>query len=91
MKKSLIVILVLISLSVVSQVKEKPVRLYRLEYSEISWASKVQILMNVQEIMRKSTLPANVVAQWTDSVQSIIADIQKQVGQQMAADTTKKK
>lgn len=63
---------------------------YHVTLSPEDWQSRVNILENAKAIMDKSTLPANVVSSWKDSVskfeQEIIAQVQKQM-----ADTVKAK
>lgn len=90
MKQTLIAVLILITIAAFSQVVQPPKK-YKLEYTEQEWSSKLQSLQAALEIMRKSTLPSNTVAQWSDSVMVLMQDIQKQVGGQLAADTTSKK
>jgi hypothetical protein len=63
----------------------------KLEYTQSQWAIKIQTLQNVQEIMRKSTYPANIVDRLQDSVQVLINEISAQVGPQIKDTTAQKK
>lgn len=63
---------------------------YHVTLTPDEWQMRLQFLDNAKQIMAKSTLPSNVVSQWSDSLtkfqQEIVAQVQKQM-----ADTTHKK
>lgn len=64
---------------------------YSISYTEQEWGMKLNMLESAKEIMRSSTLPGNVIANWQDSLSLFQRDIQKQVGGQIAQDTVKTK
>ena len=64
---------------------------YSISYTEQEWGRKLNMLESAKEIMRSSTLPGNVIANWQDSLSLFQRDIQKQVGGQIAQDTVKTK
>lgn len=70
--------------------QEQPKK-YKVEYTQTEWQSKLQWMQICQEIMRKSSLPGNVISQYQDSLSVFIQDTYKQLQTQIAADTTKPK
>lgn len=64
---------------------------YHVTFTPDEWQMRLQFLDNAKQIMSKSTLPANVVSQWSDSLTKFETEIAAQVQKQMAADTLHKK
>ena len=64
---------------------------YHVTFTPDEWQMRLQFLDNAKQIMSKSTLPANVVSQWSDSLTKFEAEIAAQVQKQMSADTLHKK
>lgn len=56
---------------------------YSVKLTQQEWGSRLQTIQNAKLIMRQSSLPANVVANWSDSLDVMAGDIQKQVGAEM--------
>lgn len=54
--------------------------------TQTEWGNRLQTLQNTKEIMRKSTLPGNIISAWSDSVDVMIKDVNEQVGAQLQAE-----
>jgi hypothetical protein len=93
MKKSFLAIGVLIAASAFTYNLKHitPGHKYTMTLTVEDWQSKIQYLETAKQIMAKSTLPANVVSQWSDSLSKFEQEISAQIGSQVAADTVKKK
>lgn len=63
---------------------------YHVTLTPDEWEMRLQFLDNAKQIMAKSTVPSNVVSQWSDSLTKFQQEIVVQVQKQMA-DTTHKK
>jgi len=63
---------------------------YHVTFTAEQWQSHLQMLDNAKAIMDKSTLPANVVSQWKDSITVFQQELIAQVQKQMKVDSTKK-
>lgn len=75
--------------------RNQPTKTYSVTLTTDQWQSRLQTINASKEIMRKSTLPGNVISQYSDSLDVISRDIQEQVGAQIQreqkADSTKSK
>lgn len=65
------------------------VKTYPVSLTQSEWGSRLQTIQNAKAIMRQSSLPASVVANWSDSLDVMAADIQKQVGAELQAEQKK--
>lgn len=64
------------------KIEDNP-KTYSVKLTQQEWGSRLQTLQNAKLIMRQSSLPANVVANWSDSLDVMAGDIQRQVGAEM--------
>lgn len=90
MKKALIALSILSTTVAISQVVKTPERKYKVSLTAAEWTSRLQTLSAALQIMRTSTLPANTVSQWSDSIAAFQLEINKQVVAEMNADSTSK-
>lgn len=64
---------------------------YSVSLTQEQWQHNINTLETVKRVMGKSTLPANVVNDWTDSVTAVEQEFINQIQKQIAADTVKSK
>lgn len=97
MKKTIITLIAIVTIVITSVSSPRPYKPYQqpkkysASYTREEWQSRIKWMENAKEIMRSSSLPGNVIAQWQDSLTLFQQEISQQVGQQIAADTTKPK
>jgi len=87
MKKAILLLALAFSIFSFTLIESKT---YHVTFTAEQWQSHLQMLDNAKAIMDKSTLPANVVSQWKDSITIFQQELVSQVQQQMKADTSKK-
>ena len=58
-------------------------KVYSVSLTTDQWNSRLQTINAAKEIMRKSTLPSNVISQYSDSLSVMAQDISEQVGMQL--------
>jgi hypothetical protein len=90
MKKTAIALLLLTVFAGAFTPKSEPKK-YHVDHTVADWQSVLKYIDNAKQIMSKSTLPANVVGDWTDSLTKAQQDIISQLQPQIAADTVKSK
>lgn len=71
--------------------KEAAQKKLKIEYTAVEWEGKLQWMQICNEIMRKSSLPGNVISQYQDSLTTFMNEAVKQLQEQMKSDTTKPK
>lgn len=75
--------------------RNQPTKTYSVSLTTDQWQSRLQTINASKEIMRKSTLPGNVISQYSDSLSVMAQEISEQVGAQIQreqkVDSTKPK
>lgn len=64
---------------------------YPVSLTTDQWQSRLQTINAAKEIMRKSTLPGNVISQYSDSLDVMAKEISEQVGSQLQSEAAKAK
>jgi|HubBroStandDraft_3_1064219.scaffolds.fasta_scaffold22737_6 hypothetical protein len=92
MKQGLFLAAFFILIGIVAWKKEQAPKTYTVTLSLNQWAAHLKYIANARIVMMQSTMPANVVTSWSDSLSLLSEEINRQVSQQMqkeAADTSK--
>jgi hypothetical protein len=68
--------------------EDKP-KTYSVVLTLDQWNTQLKYIQNAKTIMQKSTMPANIVSDWADSLNSVANQISLQVGQQLQEEQKK--
>jgi hypothetical protein len=81
-----IFVVVLFTASSLSAQKVRASKTYSVTLTVDEWNTAMQTINNAREIMKKSTFPANVVSDWSDSLLSVQLKLSSQIQDQMRKD-----